>query len=518
MITPARILRLFKIHLTIVRYGLDELLFTIPAFRPVHFVLRLLPWHWMKRKLPLATRIRLALEELGPVFIKFGQTLSTRRDLLPADIADELAKLQDQVPPFCGIEAREIVEVALGAPVDTLFAGFDTTPLAAASVAQVHAAKLMDGADVVVKVLRPDARKRIKRDIDVLKWLARTATLVPGVARLRPEEVVREYETTIFNELDLMREAANAGQLRRNFEGSTTLYVPKIYWNLCSGSVIVMERIYGIPISDIRRLRAAGTDMRELAQRGVEIFFTQVFEHNFFHADMHPGNLFVRVDDPARPVYAGVDFGIMGMLSKRDQFYLAENFLAFFNHDYKRIAMLHIESGWVPSDVREDEFEASIRTVCEPLARRPMNEISFGHLLIRLFRTGRRFNMEVQPQLLLLQKTLLNVEGLGRELYPELDLWVTAKPFFERWSAQQSSITGIIKGVFKNGPRALEHLPVMPKQLWRTLRSLDDYARRRNDDKHHTYRLHIEIRKAARRIVYALIFAAAVIAFALYKF
>ena len=512
--TPMQVLRLIKVNFTAMRYGLDEVLFLIPAFQPMNFLLRLLPWHWVRNRPPLGERIVAALGELGPVFIKFGQMLSTRRDLLPSDIADELAKLQDDVAPFSGDEARRIVEDALGEPVDALFKEFDSTPLAAASVAQVHAAKLKDGRDAVVKVLRPDARKRIHKDLGLLYMLAGLVkTILPGGRRLRPLEVVREFEVTILKELDLMREAANAGQLRRNFADSDILYVPEVYWPYCRRKVMVMERIYGVRISDMEKLRAAGTNLRTLAERGVKIFFTQVFRHNLFHADMHPGNLFVRVEDPENPVYAGVDFGIVGTLSERDQYYLAENFLAFFNYDYKRIARLHIESGWVPEHVREDELESAVRAVCEPLVHRPLNEISFGQLLIRLFSIGRQFDMEVQPQLVLLQKTLLNIEGLGRELYPELDLWETAKPFFEEWSRRRKGLAPIIESFVEHAPQALAQLPKMPQRAWETMDAL--VHRSRASDERHS-RIEDAIRRSERRVVFMLVGAVVAVLAAIY--
>ena len=511
---PRKIIRLFQIQWTVIRYSLDEVIFDIPFLKPIHFFVRLLPWHWSKSKLPLAKRIVMSLEALGPVFIKFGQMLSTRRDLLPEDIADELAKLQDNVAPFSGSAARKIVEDALGAPVTGLFAEFDEEPLAAASVAQVHSAKLQDGREVVVKVLRPDAKKRIQRDIEALYLLAGMVRTMFGADRLRPVEVIAEFEKTILRELDLMHEAANAGQLRRNFADSEILYVPEVYWPYCRRNVLVIERIYGIPINDIESLHKSGTNMQTLAERGVQIFFTQVFEHNLFHADMHPGNLFVRVDDPENPVYAGVDFGIVGTLSERDKYYLAENFLAFFNYDYKRIARLHVESGWVSEDVREDELETAVRTLCEPLVNRPLNEISFGHLLIRLFRIGRQFNMEIQPQLILLQKTLLNIEGLGRDLYPSLDLWETAKPFLERWSYRRAGLKSIVDSFVENAPEALQYLPRMPQQAWRTLHTL---ARDSQSPDKRYQSLERTMRKMTRYVIYTVAAATVILALILFN-
>ena len=450
--------RLLAINLVLVRHGLDEIVLAIHLFRPIHFVFYLLPWNWLgKKKEPLAVRIRLALEDLGPIFVKFGQALSTRPDLLSPELITELEKLQDKVPPFAGDVAQAKVEQVMGAPINEVFAHFDTTPLASASIAQVHAAQLDDGSDVVVKILRPNVQKRINRDLELLHTMARLAERYWSEGkRLRAVDVVHEYEKTITDELDLLREAANAGQLRRNFEGSDLLYVPKIHWQYCRREVIVMERIYGVPVNDIAELKRYDTNMQKLAHRGVEIFFTQVFDHNFFHADMHPGNIFVSIENPQEPYYMGVDFGIVGSLDLSDQRYLAENFLAFFNNDYRRVAELHIESGWIPADVRLDEFEAAIRTVCEPIFQQPLNQISFGALLLRLFQTARRFNMEVQPQLILLQKTLLNIEGLGRQLYPELDLWDTAKPFLERWMRRRRHPATLLKRLLKQLPALIE--------------------------------------------------------------
>ena len=456
--------RIFQINVTLVKHGLEEVIFAVHLFRPIRFLLLLMPWHWFRRvDISHGVRIRRVLEDLGPIFVKFGQALSTRRDLLSDDIANELAKLQDKVPPFSGKEAREIIEEAYGKPVTEMFAYFDETPLAAASISQVHPAILHDGTEVVVKVLRPGVHKMIKRDLEVLHLLADLAHRYwPDARRLRPREVVDDYEQTIMDELDLIREAANASMLRRNFEDSSDLYVPEVYWDYCRINVLVIERIYGIPVSDIKTLKEKGMDMKKLSDRGVHIFFTQVFKHNFFHADMHPGNIFVSHETPEDPKYLGVDFGIMGTLSPRDQRYLAENFLAFFNRDYRRVAELHLESGWVPSETRVDQFESAIRTVCEPIFQRPISQISFGNLLLRLFQTARRFNMEVQPQLVLLQKTLLNIEGLGRQLDPDLDLWKTAKPFLERWMNEQVGPRAFIKGIKDNLPQTLEQLPELP--------------------------------------------------------
>lgn len=462
MLTLARARRLVGIQRVLVKYSLDDLIATSKLLRPLRFIF-LLGGRRLDRDAPLGKRIRLALEELGPIFIKFGQALSTRRDLLPPDIAAELAKLQDQVPPFDGAVARQIINDAYGFDLSEVFAEFDETPMAAASIAQVHAATLHDGKDVVVKVLRPGMRDIIRRDLDVMYGMAELAhRYLPDGKRLRPVEVVSEYDKTIMDELDLLREAANGSQLRRNFEHSTQLYVPEVYFDYSRVSVLVMERIYGVQISDIDALRAANTNIRRLAENGVEIFFTQVFRHNFFHADMHPGNIFVRTDDPENPMYLSVDFGIIGTLNLKDQQYLAENFLAFFDRDYYRVAQLHVDSGWVPPDTRVDELESAVRTVCEPIFNKPLAEISFGQVLLRLFETARRFNMEVQPQLILLQKTLLNIEGLGRDLYPELDLYETAQPILRRWMEERIGGRAMLDDFRTQWPEMRETLRELP--------------------------------------------------------
>jgi ubiquinone biosynthesis protein len=460
--------RLLEIQRVLVRHSLDDFVAATHLFRPLRFLLYLLPWNWFPRDRhePRGVRLRLALEELGPIFVKFGQALSTRPDLLPADIAVELAKLQDQVPPFPGTEARAIIDRAYGRPLAEVFASFDEQALAAASIAQVHAATLRSGQEVVVKVLRPDMAQIIGRDLEVLHALAALAQRywVEG-RRLRPMEVVREYEKTVLDEFDLMREAANTAQLKRNFAGSSLLYVPEVYWDFCRVNVMVMERIHGVPISDVARLRSLKTNIPKLAENGVEIFFTQVFRHNFFHADMHPGNIFVLVEDPENPRYAAVDFGIVGTLSPRDQYYLAENFLAFFDRDYHRVAKLHVESGWVPPETRVDEFESAVRTVCEPIFNKPLKDISFGQVLVRLFETARRFNMEIQPQLVLLEKTLLNIEGLGRQLYPELDLWKTAQPILREWMRERTSGRAIVDRLRTQLPELAEAAKTLPQLL-----------------------------------------------------
>ena len=466
MIRPAQLLRVLHINWVLVRNGLDEVILATHLFRPVRFLGYLAPWHWYVRKTPRAVRIRKALEDLGPIFVKFGQILSTRQDLLADDIALELAKLQDRVSPFPGDRARQIVELAFHQPVGELFHRFDEQPLASASIAQVHAATLKSGEDVVVKVLRPGVEKDIARDVNLLHYIAGLAEKYwRDGRRLRPREVVVEFEKNLYDELDLLREAGSASQLRRNFSASQMLYVPEVYWPFCRRNVMTMERIYGIPVNDIDALRKAGIDLKSMSERGVEIFFTQVFKHNFFHADMHPGNIFVSTDGQ----YMAVDFGIMGTLSPKDQRYLAENFLAFFRRDYHRVAELHVESEWVPHGTRIDEFESAIRSVCEPIFERPLKEISFGQLLLRLFQTARRFDMEIQPQLVLLQKTLLNIEGLGRQLYPDLDLWQTAKPFLERWMSEQVGARAFVGRMGRSLPEWGERLPEIPQLLHRTL-------------------------------------------------
>jgi len=460
--------RLLQIQRVLLKHGLDDFVRATHLYRPLRFLFFLSPGIWFERRryASRGERLRLALEELGPIYVKFGQAVSTRRDLLPEDIANELAKLQDRVPPFPGSVAREIIERAFGRPVADTFAEFDETPLAAASIAQVHAARLADGKDVVVKVLRPGMRAWIERDLEVMYALARLAHRYWGEARrLRPLEIVAEYEKTILDELDLMREAANAAQLKRNFSGSDLLYVPDVYFDYCRLDVMVMERIHGVPISDMERLRAADTDIAKLAENGVRIFFTQVFRHNFFHADMHPGNIFVLLTDPRNPRYAAIDFGIMGTLDPSDQHYLAENFLAVFDRDYRRVALLHVESGWVPANTRVDEMESAVRTVLEPIFNRPLKDVSFGNILVRLFEISRRFNMEIQPQLILLQKTLLNVEGLGRDLYPELDIWQTASPILREWMRERLSVRQVLKDLRRQLPELIEVARAMPTLL-----------------------------------------------------
>jgi ubiquinone biosynthesis protein len=494
--------RLLQIQRVLVRHGLDEIVLATHLFRPLRYVFYLSPATWFERRRggSRGERIRLALEELGPIFVKFGQALSTRRDLLPTDVADELAMLQDRVPPFPGSEARAIAERAYGRPLSEVFEAFDEQPLAAASVAQVHVARLREGQDVVVKVIRPGVRALIERDLEVMYALAALARDYASEGhRLRPVEVVREYEKTILDELDLMREAANAAQLRRNFAGSDLLYVPDVYWDYCRPDVMVLERIHGVLVSDMQELRRRGTNIQRLAENGVEIFFTQVFRHNFFHADMHPGNIFVQVDDPEHPKYAAVDFGIVGSLDARDQHYLAENFLAFFDRDYNRVARLHVDSGWVPPDTRVDELEAAVRTVCEPIFNKPLAEISFGQVLLRLFETARRFHMQVQPQLILLQKTLLQIEGLGRQLYPQLDLWKTAQPVLKDWAADRLSGRNLAQQLRRQLPDVSEALRMLPQVLQHFVQQASEGRFRLKVEQAGIEELRRELRASARR-------------------
>ncbi len=491
--------RLWQIQRVARRYGLDQFLGRRPG---------------KTFSEPAGLRLRQALEEMGPVFVKFGQALSTRPDVLPTEIARELAKLQDAVPPFPGSQARAMVEQALGGNLWEHFSEFESQPLASASVAQVHAARLrsatpdVPGQEVVVKVLRPDIAVQVRRDIDLLHaiahWLER---YWQHGKRLRIREIVEEYETIIFDELDLIREAANASQLRRNWLGSELIYHPVVFWDQTRDNVLVLERLHGIPIDEVAQLRARGVNFRVLAERGVEIFFKQVFRDNFFHADMHPGNIFVDTSQPEQPRYLALDFGIVGTLEPSDQRYLAENFLAFFSRDYRRVAELHVESGWVPPGTRVDEFEASIRSVCEPIFNKPLKDISFGMFLLRLFQTARRFDMVVQPQLVLLQKTLLNVEGLGRQLYPELDLWDTAKPIMEEWMRRRLHPATGLKSLRDQLPLIAEALPGL---LQRATRDWPPEQLRRQSDELRLLRQ--DFARAARRSRWSTLGAACVVA------
>lgn len=464
-------LRLLKIYRTAVRYRLDELLAAVPGTRALVLLLGLpIVARSELAQLNQAVRLRLALEELGPIFIKFGQLLSTRRDMVPTALADELALLQDKVAPFDGAEAKRLIESALGYPLTEKFTRFDIVPLASASVAQVHTARLFSGEEVVIKVIRPGIDKIITDDVALLHSIAALVEArVEGGKRLRLREVVRDYEHVIFDELNLLSEAANTAQLGRNFKDSPLLYVPKVYWDYCRQNVLVMERIYGIPVSHIDELRAAGINIKRLAETGVQIFFTQVFNHSFFHADMHPGNVYVSREHKNNPQYIALDCAIIGSLSRDDQQYLARNLLAIFKQDYRRVAELHVECGWVPSDTPIPAFEATMRTVCEPIFQKPLSDISFGQLLLQLFRTAGRFNMEVQPSLVLLQKTLLNIEGLGKQLYPELDLWQTAMPFLENWQRERLSPLANLRKVKEKLPEWLEQAPELPELIFKAL-------------------------------------------------
>ncbi|GAB1255869.1 ubiquinone biosynthesis regulatory protein kinase UbiB [Aurantivibrio plasticivorans] len=465
--------RFLHVSRIILAYRLDTLLRDYPTPWAVRLLVGLLSY-LPEPKTSRGIRLRLALESLGPVYVKLGQLLSTRPDLIPADIVQELDKLQDQVPPFAPEEFRQIVESALGASIEDHFASFDSQPLASASVAQVHAATLPSGEEVVIKAIRPGIERTIAKDIKLMQRLAQLLeSHVSFGKRLRPVEVIEEYRHTITNELNLQREAANATQLRRHFAGSPLLYVPAVYWDLVRKNVMVMERVYGVPVADIDTLKEAGTDMKVLAERGVEIFFTQVFEHNFFHADMHPGNIFVNIEDPANPSYIALDMAIVSSLNQDDQFYLARNLLAMFRRDYRMVAELHVMSGWVKEETDINEFEAAIRTVCEPIFEKPLKDISFGQVLITLFQTAARFDMTVQPQLVLLQKTLLNIEGLGRQLYPELDLWSTAHPFLERWLKKRFKPKTLVRQLRRYGPEWLEKFPQVPHLVFNGLQQVN---------------------------------------------
>ena len=466
--------RIIRIVWVICRYRLDDFIPSSALPLTLRVLLVLAPWHFFPRpKQHGSARLRLALEELGPIFIKFGQLLSTRKDLLSDEFAAELKKLQDQVPPFDQKTSIALIEKGLKRPISEVFSRFDEQVMASASIAQVHSAQLPNGQEVIIKVIRPNIEKTIRQDISLMKLMAYALENYWSEGkRLKPQQIVADYERTIFDELDLQREAANASQLRRNFLDSELIYIPEVYWDYCNEHVLVMERIYGIPVADVDALKANHTNLQILAERGVEIFFTQVFRDSFFHADMHPGNIFVSRQNPESPQYIAVDFGIVGMLSEEDQNYLARNLLAFFNRDYREVAQLHVNSGWVPADTHVEEFEAAIRTVCEPIFERPLSEISFGQFLLRLFQTARRFNMEVQPQLVLLQKTLINIEGLGRQLYPELDLWSTAKPFLEKWMRDRLAPPGVFKRIRSQIPDIVQQSPELPKLIYETMDSI----------------------------------------------
>ena len=484
-----QLLRLLYINHILAKNGLDQLIVNIHLLTPFRFIVYLNPWNWF-RKHPLTRgeALRKSLEQLGPLFVKFGQALSTRPDILPADIAVELCKLQDNVPSFPSEQALNIIQAAYGQSAFDVFAQFDETPLASASIAQVHAATLKSGQDVVVKILRPGMRAIIEKDLGILKIIANLADKYwKEGRRFKSKEVVAEFERTLLYELNLQREAANATQFRRNFTHSPLLYIPEIHWDYVRENILVMERIYGIPVADVKQLNAHGVNIKKLAERGLEIFFTQVFRDCFFHADMHPGNIFVSLEHPENPQYICVDFGIVGTLNAKDKRYLAENLLAFFNRDYRRVAQLHIESGWIARNASVEEFESAIRMVCEPVFEKPLKDISFAGVMLQLFLVARQFQMHVQPQLVLLQKTLLAVEGLGRQLYPDLDLWSTAKPFMEKWLHQQMGPKAFIKNIRENIPFFMEQLPHMPRLMHDVLVQMKEHQIRliENQSKHH---------------------------------
>ncbi len=515
-----QLFRLVQINHVLAKHRLDEFIQATHLLRPLRYLSFLSPYRWQHQAdIPRGERLRLALQDLGPIFVKFGQILSTRRDLLPDDIADSLAKLQDQVEPFPNEQALALIQQAYGKQsLDELFSHIEESPLASASIAQVHAATLLDGSDVILKIVRPNIEQQIQRDVELLHTLAGLAERFwADGKRLRPKEVVAELEKNLFDELDMVREAASASQLRRNFADAKLLYVPETNWQLTKSKLLVQERIYGIPIGDIEQLKAKNINLERLAEIGVEIFFTQAFKHGFFHADMHPGNIMVDDSDPENPRYIAVDFGIMGTLSPDDQSYLADNFLAFFNHDYRRVAELHVQSGWVPEDTRIEEFEAAIRSVCEPIFARPLNEISFGQLLLRLFQTANRFNMEVQPQLVLLQKTLLNIEGLGRQLYPELDLWKTAKPILEQWMQEKMGWQAALANLKQEVPHWAETLPKLPRLLHDLGQQAQDGKLKMQLSSQDLKKLQQEVRNASYRSAAAISGAAFVIGAAIIK-
>lgn len=508
MITPGQFFRVLAIQRVLIRHGLDELLFTTPILRSLRFLLYLLPWNWFRSEHgPRAIRIRMVLEQLGPIFIKFGQILSTRRDFLPDDIAEELSQLQDNVPPFPGNQARAIVEKAYGCSVSEVFDNFDENPLASASIAQVHTASLKDGRQVIVKVVRPNIKLTIGRDIGLMRILANTAERYSSQGReLNLLGVVDEFEKTIIDELDMMREAANASQLRRNFSGSMQMYVPEVVWSLTRQNVMVMERVSGIEIDKIDELRKTGVDLHQLAETGVDVFFTQVFRDHFFHADIHPGNIFIKPGENGAPaMYIPVDFGIMGSLSEFDQRYLAENFSAFLDRNYRRVAELHVESGWVPKDTRVDEFEFAIRTVCEPIFDRPVKDISVGALLLRLFQTARRFHMKILPQLLLLQKTIVNIEGIGRQLDPDLDLWRAARPSLEAWMRDRVGLRSVLRSTRQNVPLWIDRLPELPGLTFEILDQIRSGRIQVVSDDPQLRQIRREISRVHQRLVLAVV-------------
>lgn len=521
--TSIRLLpRVLRVVAILVRYRLDELIDEQHVMRPLQWARIFLP---RARKdiaaLPRGARLRLALTQLGPIYVKAGQVLSTRRDLLPADVADELSLLQDQVPPFPGEQARAIVEAALGAPVATLYANFDEIPLASASIAQVHSAALHDGRDVVVKVVRPGMRKQLTRDLDLLHALAALVERWhPQADKIRPREIVEEIEKTLFHELDLQREAANASLLRRNFADSPDLYVPEVFWSHTNEHVLTMERVHGIPADDIVALDALGIDRKSLAAKGVRLFYTQVFRDNFFHADAHPGNIWVDTSRLEEPRFIALDFGIMGTLSEADQYWLAENFMALFERDYRRIARLHVAAGWVPRTVRMDELESAVRTVCEPYFTRPLSEISLAEVIAKLFNTARQFELTLQPQLILLQKTLLNIEGLGRQLDPQIDIWAVAYPELKRILARRYNPLRALREVHRRVPEWLHIAPRIPDLVHESLQRLAQGTARVDVTSQELRILHAAQRDTQQRILAAafggslLVAAALLFAFA----
>lgn len=498
-------LRIWHIGVILKRYRLDNLFSAARLSGPLSWLLYFVPSGKDMSKLPRGERIRLALQELGPVYVKFGQILSTRRDLLPPDIADELALLQDRVPPFPGEQAREIIEQELGKPVEELFASFDTKPLASASIAQVHPATLKDGREAVIKVVRPGIAEQLRDDIDLLKTIARLAEkIIPNGANVRPLDVVREFEMVVFDELNMQREAANASLLRRNFKDSKDLYIPQVYWQFCKQRILVMERVSGLPSGDIEGLRKHGVDLKKLARTGVRVFYTQVFRDNLFHADMHPGNILVDATDPAEPTFIAMDFGIVASLTPKDLYYISENFVALFNQDYARVASLHIEASWVPANTRLDELEAAVRTVGEPNFTRPLNEVSFGKLLFDLFSVARRFNLTIQPQLLMLQKTLLNVEGMGRQLDPELDIWSVAKPELDAILKEKNRPDKLLGELRDRLPRWLTQAPEIRDLIHNMLLKTHNEATTGADSERHKLKLQRELLTSRRKTRFAI--------------